>query len=88
MIRPVLTELALFLTPFVLYALFLYATKEGVFLREHWSPKMVASLTIAALVLMIGSFLVLANLSGETPGRVYVPAHFDQQGNFVPGQWK
>ena len=31
MIRPVLTELALFLTPFVLYAVFLWATRAGVF---------------------------------------------------------
>ena len=30
MIRPVLTEVFLFLTPFVLYAVFLLATKAGV----------------------------------------------------------
>ena len=30
MIRPVFTEFALFITPFVLYGLFLWATQEGV----------------------------------------------------------
>ena len=37
MIRPVLTELALFLTPFVLYALFLWLTRGGVLDRVNWS---------------------------------------------------
>src|ERR1700719_2554082 len=30
MIRPVLTEIALFLAPFLIYAVFLWATQEGV----------------------------------------------------------
>ena len=34
MIRPVLTELALFLAPFVVYAIFLYVTRSNVFERE------------------------------------------------------
>ena len=33
MIRPVLTEIVLFLTPFVMYAVFLFATKAAVFER-------------------------------------------------------
>ena len=34
MIRPVFTEIALFLTPFVLYAVFLWATRAGVLDRQ------------------------------------------------------
>jgi hypothetical protein len=30
MVRPILTELALFLAPFVLYAVYLWATRAGV----------------------------------------------------------
>ena len=37
MIRPILTEFALFVTPFVLYALFLWATREGVLDVSAWS---------------------------------------------------
>ena len=86
MIRPVLTELALFLAPFVAYALFLCVTKEAVLERASWPPKVLATLALVALVLMIGSFVVLAHFSGAPPGSTYVPAHVDDQGNFIPGQ--
>jgi len=40
-------------------------------------------LLIASLVLVIGSFLVLAKFSGAPPGSTYVPAHVED-GKFVP----
>ena len=36
MIRPVVTELVLFFAPFVLYAVFLVATRSGVFDPQSW----------------------------------------------------
>ena len=84
MIRPVLTELALFLTPFALYALFLWATRAGVLETSSWSWTTLAWLTIAALVLMAGSFVIIAQFSGAPPGSTYVPAHIED-GRFVPG---
>jgi hypothetical protein len=86
MIRPVLTELALFLAPFVAYALFLWVTKAGVIERASWPPKVLATLAVVSLILMIGSFFVLAHFSGAPPGSTYIPAHVDEQGNFIPGQ--
>jgi hypothetical protein len=86
MIRPVLTELALFLAPFVAYGLFLWVTKAGVLERASWPPKVLAMLAVVALLLMIGSFLVLAHFSGAPPGSTYIPAHVDDKGNFIPGQ--
>ena len=85
MIRPVLTELALFLAPFVAYALFLYVTKAGMLERSSWPPKVLASLAIAALVLMIGSFIYLAHFAGSPPGSTYEPAHVED-GQLVPGR--
>ncbi len=85
MIRPVLTELALFVTPFVVYAIFLLATSAAVFDRASWSPKVLASLAIAALVLMLGSFVYLSHFSGARPGSTYEPAHIET-GRLVPGQ--
>ena len=85
MIRPVLTELALFLTPFVAFAIFLVATHARVFDRTSWPPKTLASLAIVALLLMFGSFLILAHLSGAPPGSTYEPAHMEN-GKFVPGR--
>ena len=86
MIRPVATELALFVAPFVLYALFLWATKRGgVLALANWPLTHVFWLLIAALLLVIGSFVVLAQWGGAPPGSTYTPAHVED-GKFIPGQ--
>jgi hypothetical protein len=46
--------------------------------------KRIAWLLIAALMLMIGSFVVLAQWSGEPPGSKYVPVQ-SSNGQIVPG---
>jgi hypothetical protein len=84
MIRPVLTEIGLFLTPFVIYAAFLAATRAGILQPKAWTLRRVAGLVIASLVLMAASFLALAQFSGAPPGSTYVPAHIEG-GKFVPG---
>ena len=87
MIRPVLTEIALFLAPFLVYVVFLWATRAGVLHPDSWSLPRVAWLVIVAFVLMIGSFVVLAQWGGSPPGSTYVPAHIED-GQFVPGETK
>jgi hypothetical protein len=84
-IRPVLTEIALFLVPFAAYVLFLWATRARVLDRVNWPLQRVAWLAIVALVLMVGSFLLLAHFGGAPPGSTYVPAHMGEDGVFVPG---
>jgi Family of unknown function (DUF6111) len=84
MIRPIFTEIGLFLTPFVIYAAFLVATRAGVLQPAAWTLRRLAGLVIASLVLMLGSFLLLAQFSGSPPGSTYVPAHVEG-GKFVPG---
>jgi len=84
MMRPVLTEIGLFLAPFALYATFLLVTRSGVLLPAAWSTPRVASLLIVSLLLVAGSFLLLAQFSGAPPGSTYVPAHIEN-GKFVPG---
>lgn len=85
MIRPLLIELALFSIPFAAYALFLWFTKTAIMDRASWPPRTVATLAIVALLLMLGSFFVLAQFGGAPPG-AYVPAHIDESGRFIPGQ--
>ncbi len=87
MIRPVLTEILLFGTPFALYVVFLWAIKADVFHPDSWPASRIASLTIAALLLMAASFYYFAEYSGAAPGSTYVPAHVED-GKFVPGQNK
>jgi hypothetical protein len=85
MIRPIFTEVALFLAPFVVYAIYLVATKSALLTMASWPPKVLASLAIAALILMIGSFIYLSHFSGSPPGSTYEPAHIED-GRFVPGR--
>ncbi|KAA0078466.1 DUF6111 family protein [Tardiphaga sp. P9-11] len=84
MIRPVLTEVGIFLIPFALYALFLFATKNGVVLKSSWPMAVMIRLAIAASVLVIVSLVLLAQFSGAPPGSTYVPAHIEN-GRLVPG---
>ena len=84
MIRPVLTELALFLAPFAAYAIFLIVTRAGILDPQSWTPRILVWLTGIALLLMIVSFVLIAHFSGALPGSTYVPAHIED-GKFVPG---
>ncbi len=85
MIRPALTEIGLFVAPFVLYAAFLALTNAGALQSKMWTPRRLFALTIVSLLLVIGSFLALAQFSGAPPGSTYIPAHMDH-GGFVPGE--
>jgi hypothetical protein len=87
MIRTVLTEVALFATPFAVYLGFLWLTRAGMLHPDAWTLPRIAWLVMAALVLMIGSFVVLAQWSGAPPGSTYLPAHYED-GKFVPGATK
>ena len=84
MIRPVLTEFGLFLIPFVVYALFLVATRAHLFDKTSWPLPIIGWLTAAALLLVIASFAYLAHFSGAPPGSTYIPAHIED-GRLVPG---
>jgi heme/copper-type cytochrome/quinol oxidase subunit 3 len=86
MIRPVFTEIVLFLIPFAVYALFLVVARKGLLDSTSWPLAHLAWLVIAALVLLLGSFLWFATFGGAPPGSVYIPAHVDEHGNFVPGR--
>ena len=74
MIRPVLTEVGIFLI----------ATKNGVALKSSWPMPVMIRLAIAAAVLVIVSLVLLAQFSGAPPDSTYVPAHIEN-GKFVPG---
>ncbi|CCD99292.1 DUF6111 family protein [Bradyrhizobium sp. STM 3809] len=87
MIRPVLTEIGIFLIPFAVYVLFLVATREGLLVPANWPLHRVAKLTVAALVLVIASLVLVAEFSGAPPHSTYVPAHIEN-GRLVPGAEK
>lgn len=84
MIRPVLTEIGIFLIPFALYALFVILSRSNVLHGSSWPLHVVGRLAIAALLLVILSLVLLANFSGAPPGSIYTPAHIEN-GRLVPG---
>ena len=87
MIRPVLTEVGIFLIPFAVYIVFLIATRSGLLVSASWPLHLVAKLTVAALLLVIASLVLLAEFSGAPPHSTYVPAHIEN-GRLVPGAEK
>jgi Family of unknown function (DUF6111) len=84
MIRPALTEIGIFLIPFAVYALFLVATRSGLFVQSSWPIYTIARLALVALVLVIAGLIGLAHFSGAAPDSTYVPAHIEN-GKLVPG---
>jgi hypothetical protein len=84
MIRPVLTEVGIFLIPFAAYALFLVATRSGVFAQSSWPAHLVAKLALGSLLLVVVSFIMLAHFTGAPPDSTYIPAHIEN-GRLVPG---
>ncbi len=84
MIRQLATEIGIFLIPFAVYALFLVATRTGLLVPASWPLHLVARLVVGSLLLVILSFIMLANFSGAPPNSTYVPAHVEN-GKLVPG---
>lgn len=84
MIRPILTEIGIFLIPFAVYALFLIATRSSVLTSASWPAHLIAKLVLGALLLVVISFVMLAQFSGAPPNSTYVPAHMEN-GKLVPG---
>ena len=84
MIRPALTEIGIFLIPFAVYALFLIATRSGLLVQSSWPVNVVAKLLLGSLLLVVVSFILLAQFSGAPPHSTYIPAHVEN-GRLVPG---
>ena len=84
MIRPAVTEVLIFLIPFAVYVLFLLATRSGLMVQTSWPLHIIAKLLVGSLLLVIVSFVLLAQFSGASPHSTYIPAHIEN-GKFVPG---
>ena len=80
-------EIALFLTPFALYAIYLIATERDAREKEHWRLKVLAICACGGLALVIASLVFFAHFGGAPPGGTYTPAHMEN-GKLVPGEIK
>jgi len=85
MIRRVLEELLIFLSPFLLYALYLAIRGRRPDHGVHWNGQ-AFRLTLAGIVLVILS-LVATGLFSERHRGGYVPPHLEN-GQVVPGRFQ
>ena len=82
-----LLEIVLFIAPFVIYAMYLFATERDAREKEHWRLNILSGLAVAGCLLVIASLIAFAHFGGAPPGGTYVPAHIEN-GKLVPGQIK
>ncbi len=87
MIRLLSVEVALFLAPFVAYALFVWAARKGILHPEVWPLRVLVTLSLAAMALTAGGFVMVAQYGGAPAHSTYVPAHMED-GRLVPGALK
>ncbi len=86
MARSLLIEMALFLTPFLIYAALLIATK-GSAIPAHWSPRALGIAATAAVGLVVLGLFLFEHDRVAPPGAHYVPAQ-TKDGVFVPGHFE
>ena len=87
MLRTVLIQAAIFLSPFAAYALFLVATRRSPSGAENWTGSAIAACGAVALILTAASLLFLARFSGAPPSATYEPPHMEN-GQIVPGRFR
>lgn len=86
MLRVVLINIALFVLPFCLYALYFYIRER----RQNaavieWKNMPLAILLQTGVGLIVAGMLVTAYMGGDDAGGTYVPARLEN-GRLVPGE--
>ena len=84
MTREVFEPLALFLSPFAVYAIYLLLRARYPLEVEHWTGLRVSILTIVGLAVAVLG-LILADVFAPRGHGVYVPAHVEN-GVLIPGR--
>jgi Family of unknown function (DUF6111) len=82
--RNVLESLALFLSPFAVYALYLVLRARYPFEVEHWTRGRVSIMTLIGLAAAVLGLVALNAFAPRGRG-VYIPAHVEN-GVLVPGR--
>jgi hypothetical protein len=77
-------EIGIFLVPFAIYAAYLIANRVDFMIAASWPAHIVVRLSLAALLLVVVSFVLLAHFSGAPPDSTYIPAHIEN-GRLIPG---
>jgi hypothetical protein len=84
MLRAILEPLALFLSPFVAFAIYLLLRARYPLAIEHWTRGRVSTLTLVGLAVAVIGMFAFGLFAPRGQG-VYVPAHIEK-GVLVPGR--
>ena len=84
MAREILEPLALFLSPFVVYAMYLALRSRYPLEVEHWTRGRVSVMTLIGLAAAVLGLVALNAFAPRGRG-VYIPAHVEN-GVLVPGR--
>ncbi len=84
--RTVLEPLALFLSPFAVYAVYLAVRARYPLEVEHWTRERVSAMTLAGLAAAVLGLIAINAFAPRGSG-VYIPAHVEN-GVLVPGRFK
>jgi len=84
--RAAVESLALFLAPFLLFAVYLVLRLRYPLAVEHWTRSRVATLVLIGLATALIGMIVLISAAPRSQG-VYVPAHIEN-GALVPGHFQ
>jgi hypothetical protein len=84
--RTVLGPLALFLSPFAAYALYLALHARYPLELEHWTRRHVSVMTLVGLAVAVLGLVALNAVAPRGRG-VYIPAHVEN-GVLVPGRFE
>jgi Family of unknown function (DUF6111) len=86
MARSVLESLALFLSPFAVYAVYLMLRARYPLEVEHWTRGRVSIMTLLGLAAAVLGLIAVNAVAPRGRG-VYVPAHIEN-GALVPGRFE
>ena len=84
--RAVIEPLALFLSPFAIYALYLVLRARYPLKVDHWTTGRVSIMTLIGLAAAVAGLIAL-DLTAPRGKGVYVPAH-RENGVLVPGHFE
>ena len=86
MIRVLVTQVILFLLPFLMYAGYLFLTKK--LNRQAFIDAPRYWLIMAGIVFSLIGFVILSQINNNPVNGVYIPTHYDENGVLIPGQVK
>ena len=88
MIRVVIENVLLFLTPMAMYIAYMLLTRRAASAGEVVNDAPLIWLFVAGALLVVATLVFYGSTSGGRPDQVYIPPHMGKDGRIEPGQIK